>query len=228
MQYTNCLCGIYVLDACDDTFVVEEIKSYLVQRYDEMVKELADNKLNNVRTTGIEKFDNLIKAINYIGGHGKKVDIFNAYEAVTQTRNSTAIRMYIENQLQANCPDVRKYSGKPIFYKMVIEGGAYWKLANDYLIKANVPVRRELMMNQIETLSEVEKWVFNFITAIRKDKFSLDDLLQFSGQFGSLHPEVEDSEKVIKDALTKMREKGLIELQDNHMFKKAFNIKADN
>ena len=93
MQYTNCLCGIYVLDACDDAFVVEEIKSYLVQRYDEMVKELADNKLNNVRTTGIEKFDNLIKAINYIGGHGKKVDIFNAYEAITQTRNSTAIRI---------------------------------------------------------------------------------------------------------------------------------------
>lgn len=228
MQYTNCLCGIYVLDACDDAFVVEEIKNYLVQRYDEMIRELADNKLNNVRTTGIEKFDNLIKAINYIGGHGKKVDIFNAYEAVTQTRNSTAIRMYIENQLQANCPDVRKYSGKPIFYKVVIEGGAYWKLANDYLIKANVPVRRELMMNQIETLSDVEKWVFNFITAIRKDRFTLDDLLQFSGQFGSLHPEVEDSERVMKDALIKMREKGLIELQDNHMFKKAFNIKADN
>ena len=105
---------------------------------------------------------------------------------------------------------------------------ACWKLANDYLIKANVPVRRDLMMKQIETLSEVEKWVFNFITAIRKDKFTLDDLLQFSGQFSSLHSEVEDSEKVMKDALTKMREKGLIELQDNHMFKKAFNIKADN
>ena len=28
------------------------------------------------------------------------------------------------------------------------------------------------MMNQIETLSDVEKWVFNFITAIRKDKFT--------------------------------------------------------
>ena len=62
--YTTCLCGIYVLDACDDRFIIDKIKEYLNQRYLEIVSEAEKNKLNNVRSTGIERFDNIIIAFN--------------------------------------------------------------------------------------------------------------------------------------------------------------------
>lgn len=225
--YTTCLCGIYVLDACDDRFVIDKIKNYLNQRYEERTSEAESNKRNNVRTTGIEKFDNIIRAFNKVGGHGKYTAILAAYEEVTQQRVSIAVRAYIDKQIDANCPDGNKYAGKPIFYKVIYRGTKVWKLANEYLTKDNVPVRKEMMMNQMDELSETEQWTLNFITAIRKDKFTLEELLQFKAQYKAQHPDCEKPEKEMKSAAMSLREKGLLELQDNGVIKKAFNIRAD-
>lgn len=73
------------------------------------------NKQNNVRTTGIDRLDNIIKAFNRIGGQGKFSDILKAFEAITQKNISIADKEYIQKQLNINNPESNSYSGKPMF-----------------------------------------------------------------------------------------------------------------
>lgn len=225
--YTTCLCGIYVLDACEDRFIIDKIKEYLNQRYTEIVSETERNKLNNVRSTGVERFDNIIKAFNVIGGHGTYSELTKAFETVTQKRLSVADKIYIDKQLKTNCPDNSQYNGKPIFYKIIVNNSKQFKLANEYLTKDNVSNRKKIIREQMEKLSNNEQWTLNFITAIRKEKFALDELMQFSVQYKAQHIEVENPEKEMKQAVQSLREKGLLEYVDNGILKKAYNLKED-
>lgn len=226
--YTTCLCGIYVLDACDDRFIVDKIKMYLYQRYAERTSEAEHNRLNNIRVTGIERFDNIIRAFNLIGGHGTYSALISAYETVVQKKISLADKSYIDKQLKINCPDTNQYSGKPMFYRITFNGVKGFKIANEYLTKENVQKRREFICDQIEELSDYERWTLNFITAIRKDKFHLDELLQFNAQYKAQHIEVENPEKVMKETVNLLREKGLLEFIGNGMLKKAYNLRVDS
>lgn len=225
--YTTCLCGIYVLDVCDDRFIIDKIKTFLNQRYIERIEETENNKLNNVRSTGIERFDNIIKAFNKIGGHGKYTALIAAYEAVTQKKISIADKRYIDKQLEANNPDSNNYSGKPIFYKISYNGIKGFKLANEYLTKESVSNRKVFINSQMLTLSDNEKWTLNFITAIRKENFLLDELLQFAAQYKAQHPEIENPRKMIKLSVYSLRDKGLLELVDNGTIKKSYLIKSE-
>lgn len=225
--YTTCLCGIYVLDACDDRFIIDQIKKYLNDQYTEKVAKAEYNKQNNVRTTGIERLDNIIKAFNRIGGHGKFTALLGAFEAITQKKISLADKEYIEKQLEANNPDSSKYSGKPMFYSILYNCVKGYKVANEYLTKENVPNRKAFIQGQMETLTNSERWTLNFITAIRKEKFDIDEILQFAAQYKAQHPEVEKPGKDMKNAVRTLRDKGLLELVDGTIIKKSYNIKAD-
>lgn len=225
--YTTCLCGIYVLDACDDRFIVDQIKKYLNDQYAERKAEAEYNKQNNVRTTGIERLDNIIKAFNRIGGHGKFSAIVGAFETITQKKISIADRDYIQKQLEINNPDSCHYSGKPMFYNISYNGVKGFKVANEYLTKENVPNRKAFIQGQMDALSETERWTLNFITAIRKDKFTIDEILQFSTQYKAQHPNSDKPEKEMRDAIRNLREKGLLEILEGRTIKKAYNIRAD-
>lgn len=226
--YATCLCGIYVLDACENRFIIDKIKTYLNLRYTEIIAESEHNKLNNVRSTGIERFDNIIKALNVMGGHSTYSELMAAYETIIQKKITLADKLYIDKQLKVNCPDGNQYSGKPIFYRVIYNGAKQIKLANEYLTKDNVKNRKTFVCNQMDKLSNSEQWTLNFVTAIRKEKFTLDELLQFSPQYGTQHAQVENPEKEMKAAVQMLREKGLLEYLDNATLKKAYNLKIDH
>ena len=67
----------------------------------------------------------------------------------------------------------------------------------------------------------------NFITAIRKDKFTIDDVIQFSSQYKAQHTSVEEPDKEMRTAIRDLSEKGLLEILDGKTIKKAYNIKKD-
>ena len=227
MKYANCLSGIYILDACDDAFIKEKFIDFLYARSAELKQEAEFNKVNNVRTTGVEKMDNLIKAVNLIGGHGKYKEIVTAYETITQIKASRATKDYISAALEKNCPDRRKYSGRPIFYCITVGKDHIWKIANEYLVRENMRIRKKLMEDQISMLSSNERPIFNLITAINGNKFKLEDLYQFSGQMAEVLPSDQDIKLLMKGAVSSMREKGLLELVDNDIIKKAYSIKIN-
>ena len=227
MRYTNCLSGIYILDACDEEFIKTKLVEYLTLRSKELKDEAEYNKLNNVKTTGVEKLDTLLKAINKIGGHGKYNEIVTAYEELTQTKATPATKEYISNQLDKNCPDRRAYAGKPMFYWIRIGDGNAWKVANEYLIRENMKFRKQLMNDQIQSLSGNDRMVFNLITALNTTKFTLEDLYQFKQQMSEVLSKDDDPEKIIKESVKNMRDKGMLELIDSDTIKKAFAIKIN-
>lgn len=227
MKYANCLSGIYVLDACDSSFITDKFLNFLSVRSEELKIEAEYNKLNNVRTTGVEKLDNIIKALNIIGGHGAMKEIVSAYEGVTQIKATDATKDYIASALEKNCPDRRSYSGKPMFYWIKTNNGNVWKIANEYLIRDNMKTRKDLMKNQIETLSDAEKPVFNLITAINGTRFKMTDLYQFSHQMLQVLPSKDDPKKQIREAVESMCVKGILERQDSDYIKKAYAIKLN-
>jgi hypothetical protein len=185
------------------------------------------NKQNNVRTTGIDRLDNIIKAFNRIGGQGKFSDILKAFEAITQKNISIADKEYIQKQLNINNPESNSYSGKPMFYRIRYNGIKGFKIANEYLTKENIPNRRDFIQKQMDILSDRERWTLNFITAIRKDKFTIDDVIQFSSQYKAQHTSVEEPDKEMRTAIRDLSEKGLLEILDGKTIKKAYNIKKD-
>ena len=227
MQYANFLSGIYVLDACEDEFIVNKLLEFLVVRSQEIAYESEYNRLNNVRTTGVEKFDNVLKAINQIGGHGKLNEIITAYEGITQTKASVATKEYISSSLEKNCPEKRAYSGKPIFYFIHINEGNVWKVANEYLIKDNMRTRKMLMDEQISNLDSKERLVFNLITAINGTKFELNDLYMFSQQLTEFFPTVDDAKDAIRAGVKALSDKGLLEKIENDTYKKSYAIKIN-
>lgn len=227
MKYANCLSGIYVLDACDDIFITEKFLNYLRVRSEEIKREAEYNRLNNVRTTGVEKLDNIIKALNMVGGHGTMKEIVSAYEGVIQATVSNSLKDYIASALEKNCPDRRAYSGKPMFYWIKTGDGNVWKIANEFLVRDNMKHRKELMKRQIESLNELERPVFNLITAINGTKFKMEDLYQFSQQMVQALPSKDEPAKQIKEAVESMCTKGMLERQDSGLIKKAYAIKIN-
>lgn len=228
MKYTNCLCGIYVIDACDNDFLINSIKEYLYTRSKERKEEAEYNKKNNVRKTGIEKLDNIIKSFNVIGGHGTISEIINAYANIIEAKVSFATKSYIKKNIRANCIDDQTYSAasKPIFSLITIGDNRVWKISNDYLVIDNLPNRKGLMDAQIDSLNQQERIVFNTINSLSINKFSLADLLQFKQSLSAVFPEYDDMDQLIKDGVVALKKKGLIELIDKSTktYKKAFVI----
>ena len=231
IQYANCLCGTYILDACSDSFVVNNVKTYLFTRSLEMKAEAEYNKLNNVKTTGVDKLDNVIKALNAIGGHGTSKQIMSAYEDITEKKNSDATKKYIKTSLYINCPDSGSFepTGKPIFFKIVIGDDHYWKISNEYLIRANMAKRKELMESQIDSLSDMDCIVFNTINTIPNQRFTVADILQYKSAIASVYSDIEDIDAFIMNGLKTLRSKGLLELVDSEkqVLKKSYNIKLN-
>lgn len=225
LKYTNCLGGIYIIDACDDSFVIDNIYEFIKIRSEERIKEAEFNKLNNVKTSGVEKFDNLIKAINRIGGIGSLSQINESYSYLVGKNLSNAQKKYIKNALEKNCIDCVEYKGNPIFYKISDGDKKFWKISNSYLIKENYKIRNDFIKKQIDSLDHYENLIFNTINSIRGDKISIDDILLFKQQIILNYPEIDNFDVFLKKYLKKLSVRGLIEKIDNNLYKKSMLIK---
>lgn len=224
LKFTNCLGSIYIIDACDDEFVIEKIYQYILSRSSERTKEAEYNKLNNVRTSGVEKFDNIVKAINKVGGIGSLTDINNAYAELIGKDLSEAQKIYIKESIEECSIDCNAYKGKNIFYKIIVNDKIFWKVANDYLIKDNYQIRNEYTNSQIEALSDNERIVFNTINSIRGDKISLEDIKSFKQQLINAF-NISNFEVFVKENVKNLYRRGLLEKIDNTFYKKTFKIK---
>lgn len=224
MQHVNALCGIYALDACDDQFIKNKVNEYLTKRYIEIIKEKEFNKEQNIKTTGVDRFDNIIKSLNSLGGIASQKEIINAYQNGSGNTASPADVDYILDKIKENNPNSKAYSGKPIFHSIVVDGEIKIKIALEYLTKNNYEHMQEYLKDQINKLIGQEKTVFNIITALKKDKFTFSDVMSYKTQLEQLFPDCPNIEEFIKKGISSLLAKGLLEKQDDS-FKKSYSIK---
>lgn len=221
LQHVNALGGIYAIDVCSDRFIVDDVKEYIKRKSLEMQIE-ADN---NVRISGVNKFDNIIRAINALGGVATIKDMFEKYVSISGRTASKEILDYFKTNLYANCPDSKEYSNKPIFYMVRDNGEIKIKVSGEYLTNDNWDNRNLFIKKQIDSLNDDEKRIFNIITSISKNTFTEDEVLSYSSQLSVLHPEIEDVATYIKDNVISIRYKGLIEKNDAYTYKKSYKGK---
>ncbi len=217
IQYTNALCGIYLLDACDDNYVKSKIKTYVINREKEIVIEKENNKLNNVRTTGTDRFDNVIKAVNYLGGHGTPKQIFEAVEAITGKKVSLLDKNYISNALKSNNID-------GVFIKTRIGTFDGYRVSLSYLTKDNHSKRKTFIKNSIDLLEGSGSMTFNIINTIRQDKFAYLDVIAYKQSIISAFPELENVDKTLKDGLHTLVLAGILEKNNDNTYKKAYQF----
>lgn len=222
MKYMNCLCGLFIIDACDDSFIVDKIYNYLEKRNEQLIRNAELNKLNNVKTTGIERLDNIIKALNYIGGRGNINSINKAYEHITNQNLSDASKKYIQENLEKNSPDSPSYNGKPIFYKIYVDNSQMWKISNEYLTRSNYLSFNSFISKQRESLKDFDKIVFNVISAIKGDKISVSSITPYRQQILQIYPEIKNFDYELKNALKNIRSEGLIEYIGDNTYKKSY------
>lgn len=225
LKYTNCFGSIYIIDACDDDFVIENIYSYVLTRFEERKKEAEYNKLNNVRTSGIDKFDNIVKAINKIGGIGSLSQINEAYSEIIGKELSQAQKDYIKESIEEHYIDSTSYKETSIFFKIQVDEKILWKVANDYLIKDNYSKRNEYTNNQIESLDAKENLLFNIINSIRGEKISITDIKDFKQQIMLNYPEIDNFGSFVRNNVKKLYKRGLLEKVNEDLYKKTFKIK---
>lgn len=222
MKYMNCLCGLFIIDACNDSFIVDKIYNYLEKRNKQLIRNAELNKLNNVKTTGIERLDNIIKALNYIGGRGNINSINKAYEHITNQNLSDASKKYIQENLEKNSPDSPSYNGKPIFYKIYVDNSQIWKISNEYLTRSNYLSFNSFISKQRESLKDFDKIVFNVISAIKGDKISVSSITPYRQQILQIYPEIKNFDYELKNALKNIRSEGLIEYIGDNTYKKSY------
>ena len=225
LQHVNALGGIYVIDACSERFIIDNVKDYLHVKYDEMQRETQNNKNNNMRLSGVNKFDNIIRAINLLGGIATPIDLFNKYASISGRELNKDLVTYLKDNIFANSPGSTTYTGKPIFYAIVEDGVRKLKISAEYLTNDNWENRNAFISKQINSLTDEEKIVFNIVTSISKNSFSENEILSYAPQLSVLYPDIEDIEGYLKKNLAKIQTKGLIERYDQTNFKKSFNRK---
>ena len=222
MKHMNCLCGLFMIDACDDSFIVDKVYAFLERRNNQLIRDAELNKINNAKTTGIERLDNIIKSLNYLGGHGNLNSINKAYEHITNQSLTDATRKYIQENLEKNCPDSPSYSGKPLFYKIYIDNSQLWKIANEYLTKSNYLLFNSFIEKQRSNIDGFDKTIFNIISAVQSDKVNLTTILMYKQQILQLYPEIERFENEVGSSLKRIRKKGLIEFIGDDSYKKSY------
>lgn len=226
MQYMNGLCGIYAIDACDDAFITDKVYEY-VKEHNEYLKTLKEqNKEENIKSTGIEKLDRIVRAINNIGGYGSYKEILISLQNVYEGLFSEAQREYLVASLNAYCPDSKEYNGKPLFHLIYDKGEKKFKISIDYLYNSNVDSLNEFTNNQINERSNDENIIFQIITTIKNAKFSYNDILVYKTQLASLHPEIDDIDKFIIKNLESLKSKGVLEKLEKGVYRKAYQIKG--
>ncbi len=225
LQYTNCLCGIYIVSVCDEDFVISNIYNYIIERKEELEKENVENKNNNIKVTGTDKFDLIIKAINNIGGICSMDELFVAYSNLAKKPLTDPVKQYIEESIEENNPYSPKYKNKPMFYEIIKDNKKMIKVSNDYLANYNIDIRNSFLGKQIDSLENESRLIFNIITATRGNKFVIDDIYNYKQQIQLMYPNIENFEVFIEDNIKKVSDKGLIEKIDSNIYKKSFIIK---
>lgn len=215
IQYINALCGIYLVDVCDDAFIKEKIKVFIYERRESILLEREENKIKNIKTTGIARLDNIIKAINFQGGHATAKEIFNAFEIISQKQISVSDKNYIKTQL-----DQKENRDK--FIPTKIFGNHGYRVSVAFLATENQQNRKNFVLENVHSLEETDKTIFNCVSALKKNKFSLADLMLFEQQLSSYFPEVQHIGNFVKGCLKRLVELGIVEQIDNEFYKKTF------
>ena len=211
------MCGIYLFDTCDDDFIKNKIKTFVVKREKEIEIEKENNKINNVRTTGTERFDTIIKAVNYLGGHGTPKDIFAAVEALNGKKPSILDRNYITAALKS-----KNIEG--VFIRTKTDEFDGYRVSISYLTKENHSKRKAFVQNNINNIEGPGRMVFNIVNAIKKDKFSLTDILAYKQSIQAAYPELEDVDSLLKNGLTQLVLYAILEKTDGTTYKKVFQF----
>lgn len=225
MQYMNALCGIYAIDACDDLFISNKVYSYVKERNDYLKVLKKENKEENKRSTGIEKLDKIVEAINNIGGFGSYKEIVRSLEGIYNETLSLAQKNYLTTSLNQYCPDSKEYNGKPLFHCIYVDGERNYKISMDYLYNSNVENINNLTNKNINSRTDYENIIFQIITSIKNAKFSYDDILVYKTQLASLHPEITNIEMFVTKYLESLKTKGIIEKLDKGIYRKSYQIK---
>lgn len=206
-----------MFDACDDEFIKDKIKSFVIKREKEIEIEKESNRINNVRTTGTDRFDNVIKAVNYLGGHGTPKEIFNAIEALTGKKPSILDKNYITNALKS-----KNIEG--VFVRTRTDDFDGYRVTFAYLTKENHSKRKMFVKNSIDNIEGTERMVFNIVNAIKKEKFSLLDILAYKQSIQATYPEIEDVDFELKAGLNQLVLCGILEKSDDTTFRKVFQF----
>lgn len=228
MQYMNGICGIYAIDACDDEFIKNKIYDYIKERNQYLKEQKESNREENVKSTGIDKLDNIVKALNNIGGFGTYKELLLSLEKVYGSELTQAQIDYMNTSLNSYCPDARDYNGKPLFHLMYENGIKKFKISIDHLYNSNIETINEFTNKQIENQTDDESIVFNIITTIKNAKFSVNDILVYKTQLVNLHPEIKEIDLFIIKTLESIKTKGIIEKLDKNVYRKAYNLKGGN
>lgn len=66
--------------------------------------------------------------------------------------------------------------------------------------------------------------VFNVINAIKKERFTLNEIYAYKQSIKSAFPELDDIEKTLKDGLNSLVLSAIIEKIDNTTYKKTYQF----
>lgn len=223
MQYMNCLCGLYIIDACDDSFIVDSIFNYLEKRQKELLQIAQTNKANNIKQTGIERLDNLIKALNLLGGRGNLQEIYIAYQRIIKQPLSASDKNYIKTNLEKNSPDSPSYKGKPIFYKIYRESSMIWKIAVEFLTKANRQEYNKFITEQRNKVIGIDKNILNVLSTLKAEKVSISSIAQFKTQLLDIYPEITNFDVQLRQSIKNLQRLGLIEYIGDSTYKKTYS-----
>lgn len=226
MQHMNGLCGIYAIDACNDDFIKNKIYEYL-EEHVEYLKELREqNKEENIRSTGIEKLDKIIQAINNLGGIGSFKDIAISLSKINNGELSDNQKDYLALSINSYCPDSKDYNGKPLFHLIYVNGEKKFKIASEFLYNSNLEFINNFVDNQINNRNDDENIIFQIITTIKNSKFTINDILIYRTQLISLHPEIKDVDYFVLKNLESLKTKAILEKQENGVYKKSYALKG--
>lgn len=215
IQYTNGLCGIFLLEACDDDFIKEKIKKYLYQRAEEIKIENEQNKVNNVKKTGTERLDTVIKAVNYLGGHGTRKQIFNAYEIMNEKKISVSDRNYITKVLKEQ---------KTMFEKTKTDDFDGYRVTVSFLTVPNRKQRKTFVERNIDKLDGMNSKTFNIVTSIKKNTFSLNEILAYEQHLKRIMSENTDINSELKKGINVLVEYAILEKREKNIYKKVYEF----
>lgn len=220
MQYVQCLTGKLIVDACDEDYIQSKVYDYLVERSHTIEMQAEIDKQMNIKRTGTPRLDKIIIALNEIGGIGDMKNIYSAFYQIDKSL-SESDKNYIKDNLKAYSPDATSQGCKGnIFYKTKIGDAYYWRLANDYLTISNTESRRNFVQKNILKLDGFDKQIFNWISASKKDRFSLDEISAFK----PFLPDLDNIDSAIQQSIKNLREGAILEYQGEGVFKKSFRL----
>ena len=99
--------------------------------------------------------DNIIKALEQIGGKGKYSEIYAEYEKITQESLTDGKRAGIRRTIEKNSTDSDLFDGDDIFYSVEGKGKGMWGLRN--YVETNIGGEKEMTVK--EQITKIKEYI---------------------------------------------------------------------